>query len=102
MPKPGYTSIIVKESVRSHLQKLAEAQDYRTINQLLEAWLVVYPGVNPTNTNGKIRHPKISLKQAPFQESSSKSLVGSGRFELPSRAPEARSLDQASRRPHAL
>ena len=76
MPKPGYTTIIVKESVRSMLEEIAETQGYRSINQLLEAWLGVYPGVNPTNTNGKIRHPKISLKQAPFQKSNSEIWCG--------------------------
>ena len=35
------------------------------------------------------------LKQASFQEG----MMGLGRFELPSRAPEARSLDQASPQP---
>ncbi len=51
MPKPGYTTIVVKESVRSMLEELAETQGYRSINQLLEAWL----GVNPAGINGEIR-----------------------------------------------
>jgi len=62
MPKPGYTTIIVKESVRSHLQELAEAQGYRSINQLLEAWLRVYP----TNTNEKIRYQETNPETSPF------------------------------------
>jgi len=43
MPKPGYTVIVVKESVRSGLQELASRKGYGSINQLLEAWI----GVNP-------------------------------------------------------
>ena len=43
MPKPGYTQIIVKASVRSRLQELASALGYRSINQLLEALIRVNP-----------------------------------------------------------
>jgi len=62
MPRPGYTIIIVKDLVRSRLQELAEDQDYRTINQLLEAWIEVHPGVNPTNINGEIGPPRSELE----------------------------------------
>ncbi|MCD6538577.1 hypothetical protein J7L18_08235 [Candidatus Bathyarchaeota archaeon] len=43
MPKPGYTTIVVKKSVRSMLEELAETQGYRSINQL-ETWIRVYHG----------------------------------------------------------
>ena len=89
MPKPGYATIVVKESVRSHLQKLAKAQGYRSINQLLEAWLVVYPRVNPTSTNREIRHPEIGLKQAPFQKGNSEFWWTGG--DLNPRPPECKS-----------
>ena len=86
MPKPGYTTIVVKESVRNRLQGLAEAQGYRSINQLLED-IITY-GVNPGV------HPKKARK--------TNLLVGSPGFEPGSREPKSRSLDQASRRPHIL
>ncbi len=38
------------------------------------------------------------LKEVP-EDTSNDHMVGLGRFELPSRAPEAQSLDQASRQP---
>ena len=52
MPKPGYTTIVVKAEVRSQLQKLARLRGYRTINQLLENLITygVYPRVNPNKT----------------------------------------------------
>ncbi|MCD6538459.1 hypothetical protein J7L18_07635 [Candidatus Bathyarchaeota archaeon] len=43
MSEPEYTTIIVKGSVRSRLQELAETQGYRSINQLLEVWIRVNP-----------------------------------------------------------
>ena len=53
MPKPGYTTIVVKASVRSRLQELARLRGYKTINQLLEDLIAhgVNPRVNPTNPN---------------------------------------------------
>ena len=68
MPKPGYTTIVVKESVRRRLQELAEAQGYRSINQLLEAWIGVYPRVNPTNMNREMKRQEMNLKSASFQK----------------------------------
>ena len=48
MPKPGYTTIVVKESVRSRLHELVASKGYRTINQLLEDIIYrVYLGVYP-------------------------------------------------------
>jgi len=50
MPKlEGYTTIVVKELLRSWLQELASSKGYRSINQLLEAWI----GVNPINIREK-------------------------------------------------
>ena len=73
MPKPGYTTIVVKESVRSHLQELAETQGYRSINQLLEAWI----RVNPTSKNGKIRHQETK----PLSQKTIQKLVDRAGFE---------------------
>ena len=83
MPKPGSTTIVVKESVRNRLQGLAEAQGYRSINQLLED-IITY-GVN--------------LEVHPKRPKKTNLLVGSPGFEPGSREPKSRSLDQASRRP---
>ena len=67
MPKPGYTRIIVRIDIRDQLKKLAEAQGYRTINQLLKAWLKIYLEMHPTTIKGIIGHaetnPKIGLLQ---------------------------------------
>ena len=53
MPKPGYTTIVVKTSVRSRLQELARLRGYKTVNQLLKDLIAhgVNPRVNPTNPN---------------------------------------------------
>jgi len=37
MPKLGYTTIVVKESVRGMLEEIAKTQGYRSINQFFEA-----------------------------------------------------------------
>ena len=74
MPKPGYATIVVKESVRSRLQELAEAQGYRSINQLLEAWLGVYP----TSIIGEIKHPKNRPEKGSFPRRKFKSFGGVG------------------------
>ena len=81
LPKPGYTTIVVKESVRSHLQKLAKAQGYRSINQLLEAWLRVNPGVNPTGVNGEIRRQETNPEISPFSKKQFRILVDRAGFE---------------------
>ena len=78
MPKPGYISIVVKESVRSHLQELAETQGYRSINQLLEAWLRVNPGVNPTSVNGEIRRQKTNPEISPLFKKAIQNFGGPG------------------------
>ena len=94
MPKPGYTTIVVKKSVRSQLQELAEAQGYRSINQLFEAWLGVYP----TGINEKIRHPKISLKWL-FSKKAIQNLVRPPGFEPGIASLEGLRPNQARRRP---
>ena len=81
LPKPGYTTIVVKESVRSHLQKLAKAQGYRSINQLLEAWVGVYPGVNPTGINGEIRRQETNPETSPFPKKQFNLVVDRAGFE---------------------
>ena len=43
------------------------SKGYGSFNQLLEAWI----GINSTSIIGEIRHPRISLKQAPFQKGDS-------------------------------
>jgi len=55
MPKPGYTTLIVKEDLRSRLEAIARAEGFRTVSQFLEGLLRVhpdtggvYPRVNPT------------------------------------------------------
>ena len=107
MPKPGYTRIIVRAEVRSMLEKLAAAQGYGSINRLLESWIRVHPGVHPTTPsealNPAFRQSETDLKTGFFQERKCRNVVsavvGSPGFEPGSRTPEARSLDQASRRP---
>ena len=47
MPKPGYTFLVVSEALKNRLETLAKAEGYRSVNQLLEAWLRVNPGVYP-------------------------------------------------------
>ena len=74
MPKPGYTIIVVKESVRSHLQELAKAQGYRSINQLLEAWL----RVNPTGVNGEIRRQETNPEISPLFKKAIQNFGGPG------------------------
>ena len=54
MPKPGNTTIIVNEPVRSTFEEIAEVKGYRSINRLPEAWI----RVNPTSINGEIRHSR--------------------------------------------
>ena len=61
MPKPGYTKIIVKSEIRDMLEKLAAAQGYRSINQLLEAWIRVHP----TAFNGEIRRSETGPNLSP-------------------------------------
>jgi len=123
MPKPGYTNIIVKEEIRSYLERLAKAEGFRTVNQLLEAMIRVdpkltgvYPRVDPAHYDGnyvpaQIPHTPLPTdyktvsisRKMPFLIAGSfgkeSGLVGSPGFEPGSRTPEARSLDHASRRP---
>ncbi|MEM2238697.1 MAG: hypothetical protein QXM89_04205 [Candidatus Bathyarchaeia archaeon] len=47
MPKPGYSIIIVSDSVKQQLESIARSKGFRTVNQLLEAWLRVNPRVYP-------------------------------------------------------
>ena len=60
MPKPGYTQIIVKTSVRSRLQELASALGYRSINQLLEALIRVNPNAASTFKGQFSENPVLS------------------------------------------
>ena len=76
--------IVVKESIRNQLQELAEAQGYRSINQLLEAQIWVNFGVNPTSIN-----EETSLKSASFQKSNLKFWWTGG--DLNPRPPECKS-----------
>ena len=64
MSEPGYTRIIVRSEVRGMLQKLAEAQGYRSINRLLEAWLKMYP----TTINREVRRSETGLKTSRISE----------------------------------
>ena len=83
MPKPGYTRIIVKSEIRDILEKLAEAQEYQSINRLLEAWIRVHPtGIR------EIRHQKINPETSLFQKRQFKDLVGSPGFEPGSERPK--------------
>ena len=47
MPKPGYSIIIVSDSVKRRLESVARSRGFRTVNQLLESWLRVNPRVYP-------------------------------------------------------
>ena len=76
MPKPGYTTIVVKESDRRMLEEIAETQGYRSINQLLEAWIGVYP----TSIIGEIKHPKNRPEISPFPRRKFKSFGGVARI----------------------
>ena len=81
MPKPGYTRIIVKSEVRGMLQKLAEAQGYRSINQLLTEWIRVHRGVHPTMIHEENRQSETSLKTGLFPKKQFKFLAGPLGFE---------------------
>jgi len=107
MPKPGYTTIIVKEDLRSHLEAIARAEGFRTVSQFLEGLLRVhpttggvYPRVNPNTPTNTIQYTETPIETKPnlnpvFEKKGGNlgtvgsGLVGSGRFELPSQAPEA-------------
>ena len=71
MTKPGYSRIIVKTTVRNQLETLAKAQGFRTVNQLLEAWISqrVNPGVHPNAFNGGNTHQQTNPFQTPFMKS---------------------------------
>ena len=58
-----------KSEVRDMLHKIAETQGYRSINQLLEVWVRVYP----TGINGEIRRRETSLKSISFPKRQFKS-----------------------------
>ncbi|MCX8171508.1 MAG: hypothetical protein N3E47_06030 [Candidatus Bathyarchaeota archaeon] len=80
MPEPGYTSLIVRESVRKRLEELARAEGFRTVSQLLEALLRVYPntaGVNPECTPGQSHKPLYTHSRARFKPSF-KNRIGAG------------------------
>ncbi len=47
VPKPGYSILIVSEVLKKKLELIAKAEGYRSVNQLLESWLRVNPGVYP-------------------------------------------------------
>ena len=50
------------------LEKLAEAQGYGTISQLLEAWIRVHPAAINEAFNGEIRHRETGPETDFFQE----------------------------------
>ena len=75
MPKPGYTNLIVKEEIRSYLERLAKAEGFCTVSQLLEAIIRVdpkltgvYPGVNPTALNGGSQVFRKDFKNSCFSK----------------------------------
>ncbi len=49
MPKPGFSILIVSETVKKRLEEVVKAEGYRSVNQLLEAWLRANPGVYPAS-----------------------------------------------------
>jgi len=77
MPRPGYTRIIVSSEVRDLLQKLAEAQGYRSINQLLTEWIRVHR----TMIHEENRQSETSLKTGLFPKKQFKFLAGPLGFE---------------------
>ena len=91
MPKPGYTRIIVRTDIRDHLKKIAEAQGYRSINQLLEAWIRVHPGVHPTLRNGGYPRPETNAVLNAFPKKTFKNLWCGG-WDLNPRRPTPEDL----------
>jgi len=83
MPKPGYTQLIVKTKVRSQLEDIARNHGYRSVNQLLEAWITgrVNPGVNPTLRNGVLQVFRKGLETSPVSRTEPVSLVRGVGFE---------------------
>ncbi|MEM2889242.1 MAG: hypothetical protein QXR42_07190 [Candidatus Bathyarchaeia archaeon] len=66
MPKKGYTTVIVKEDIRTILEAIAKTEGFHTVNQFLEALLRVnpttcgvYPRVNPTGQMKTFQYPQI-------------------------------------------
>jgi len=58
MPKLGYTTIVVKESVRGMLEEIAKTQGYRSINQLFEAWIRGIPRGKPHRHKRRDQTPR--------------------------------------------
>ena len=69
MPKPGYTTIVVKASVRSRLQELARLRGYKTVNQLLEDLIAhgLTPAYTPPTPTRSETADIPSQKRSPFQ-----------------------------------
>jgi len=62
MPKPGYTTIIVKEDPRTRLEEIARAEGFRTVSQFLEGLLRGHPETEPTSSpdsEGKCRNRRF-------------------------------------------
>ena len=108
MTKPGYTHIIVPIQMHEKLKAIAEQNNMSmsqliaqlTINVKVNVGVSINTGINTQQPTPQLSHlqtlPKSNLKQAPFNENNEGSaetvgfrMVGPGRFELPSQAPEA-------------
>jgi len=73
MPKPGYTTLIVKEDLRVRLEAIARAEGFRTVNQFLESLLRVnpttggvYPRVNPNAPMNTFQYPETPIETEPI------------------------------------
>ena len=119
MPKQGYTGLCLKREVAELLRAKAR-QAKMGINDFLTALLLgpsqIHGWDRPRTVPTPIKQQQISLLQAPNQQKSQKQTASTKRegietvgchqgvglpgFEPGSRAPEAQSLDQASRQPH--
>ena len=120
MTKPGYTHIIVPKSLHHQLKALAQ-QNNLSISQLISQLINVNVNVNVNvgintsiNTTLLTEQKQSSLQTLNQQNSQNQAtsakrernetvgshqMVGLPGFEPGSRAPEAQSLDQASRQP---